>query len=416
MGPARRVRLWAAAAALVLAPRAARACQSALDCELNGVCEILEGKCKCKSGWEGPTCGTLSLGAATRLWPPAASGPAAALEANRSAYAWGFSHLAPSASDNYTSHGFVNVGCYLCAAGMVDGTLVAHVRAAAPQGPYELVGVALPINAFNPHAVRLTNGSVALAFRSHTRDPPTFAQCIGAEPRAPCAISASEFAKRGELSLALAPGPYGPWEVQPLRIEGWEHVHVSNPSLVELAQGAGALLAYRFDAEDCERVAVARATSVRGPFRHLANLSTCGEDPFLWQDRHDSSLHIIFHVEDERAYSEWPSLHAFSGDGGRSWGVSASPDRRGAYSTSVLYGKGEPGERFQRRERPELVLDLDGRPQWLLSAVMRSDTHQVASYCRWGYSFSLAQSVLPSAGQATSTAASEQLVSLEQLR
>jgi hypothetical protein len=141
-------------------------------------------------------------------------------------------------------------------------------------------------------------------------------------------------------------------------------------------------------------VAVARAASLRGPFRHLANLSTCGEDPFLWQDRRDSSLHMIFHVEDERAYGEWPSLHAFSSDGGLTWGVSASPDRRGAYSTSVLYGEGEPGERFQRRERPELILDLDGRPRWLLSAVMRSDTHQVASYCKWGYSFSLAQSVL----------------------
>ena len=35
------------------------ACNSDLDCELNGKC--ISGKCKCYPGWQGPTCGSLKL-------------------------------------------------------------------------------------------------------------------------------------------------------------------------------------------------------------------------------------------------------------------------------------------------------------------------------------------------------------------
>jgi len=356
------------------------------ECELNGLFDSRRGVCDCGPGWTGTTCGELELLEAPLfgVWPT----QAVQLEKPRPrSKSWGFSMVK---GDDGMFHGYVDTGCFDC--DNVDATgnnQIVHVCSESPTGPFRFEDVALPINAFNPHIIKLNSGKYALLFRrneqSHEWEP-----CFGDEgaPAHPVpTTNSTELAKEKGMNLALSRSPQGPWEIHPLEIHGMEGVHVSNPSMIQLKNGTF-LMAFRYNT-NMEHVGIAGAEKVQGPFRFLTTLDVPGEDPFLWQDISTEYFHIIFHVENARAYSEWPSLHAFSIDG-LDWHTSKS--RFGPYSTTVRWADGTKST-FSRRERPGIIFDESGNMEFLLTAVLVKHAKE-SSYCRNEFTFSVIQPIL----------------------
>ena len=151
-------------------------------------------------------------------------------------------------------------------------------------------------------------------------------------------------------------------------------------------------MAYRWNGNHTEHIGIAtsgESTSPVGPYYNIANITSLwGEDPFIWQN--DKAFHIIFHAapnDRAKGWEEWPSRHAWaSKDDLYHWNVSKSWDLfgNGAYSTNVTWTDGSTTT-FWRRERPEIMFDDDGRPQWLFTGVLeRGSTH---------YSYSAAQPI-----------------------
>ena len=100
-----------------------------------------------------------------------------------------------------------------------------------------------------------------------------------------------------------------------------------------------------------------------GPFTSTANLTKApgnDEDPFLWQQP-DKSLHILYHNGPH-------GLHAFSADG-EEW--HKSPTHAHAFELGLHVSDGTTFA-LARRERPELLFDEAGRPQWLYNG---ANTH-----------------------------------------
>jgi hypothetical protein len=79
-------------------------------------------------------------------------------------------------------------------------------------------------------------------------------------------------------------------------------------------------------------------------------------DPYLWQDQEDRSLHILYHNGPH-------GLHAFSDEQGLEW--HKSPTGSHAYGLALNLSDEGGTVELARRERPELLFDEAGRPQFL---------------------------------------------------
>eukprot|EP00035_Acanthoeca_spectabilis_P011468 m.202134 g.202134 ORF g.202134 m.202134 type:complete len:200 (-) comp15356_c0_seq6:160-759(-) len=157
------------------------------------------------------------------------------------------------------------------------------------------------------------------------------------------------------MYVAWADSFDGPWQARKVDITGMGNLHISNPSIAFLESGK-VMLAYRFN-RDGEQNGFALANSFLGPFRSTANLTKApgnDEDPFLWQEKADGSLHILYHNGPH-------GLHAFSSDG-ITW--FKSPTGSHAFELQLELDNGKSVE-LARRERPEILFGSDGAPQFL---------------------------------------------------
>ena len=84
---------------------------------------------------------------------------------------------------------------------------------------------------------------------------------------------------------------------------------------------------------------------------------------FLWQQKHDGSLHILYHNGPR-------GLHAFSVDG-IEW--RKSPTNSSAFTLNVNYSDGN-SVRLARRERPEILFDESGVPLFLYNGANTEDS------------------------------------------
>ena len=416
-------------------------CQTDFDCEYLGECDIISGKCQCWDEFQGPTCATMKLQPAVSrygVWP--LSKTQHNIRINTTAYSWGFSALAQKITKNsyegrikYKYHAYVNVGCYFCENGMVDGTVIAYVTSdKSPEGPYEFQHVILSQVAFNPHALQLASGTIAIFYRRKPSDGNAI--CLGGDEDDDVTTIKTEPVVADGMYVATADSPNATeseWTSTQILIKGLEGYHISNPSAIEIIGGDedtnnihnkpanSVLLALRVNTNIGERVALATGPTLTGPYEFLSWVPGLGEDPFLWQDNTTGVLHIYYHVEDQRARSYWPSLHAFSIDGGRIWNVSRSLDGKGAYPASFEYisSSSSPstgstnihgntgGSRRNvseisetrgnvelcRRERPDVLFHPEtGKPWYLFTGVQLAASTKLPQ-CKWAYSFSLAQ-------------------------
>ena len=377
-------------------------CTTSEDCELLGSC--INNGCVCRPGWKGPSCGTVdvlpvetnregssvvavdvlpvvtnregSSVVAGAIWPPHPD--------DNTTFSWGFTAVYDETSQLY--HAAVNVGC--CGLGKdgahwpaeptketcgvtVGGTYLAHVTSPYPDHGYTQSGVFVGPTAFNPHLIRAPNGTFILYFRVNDKD--NYEACSGGDPIQNSSslktyIPASDITHTdpsGEgpganMYVSSATSMAGPWTTTRVVITGMGDLHISNPSIALLADG-NVMLAYRFNPHGGEQNGFALATSYRGPFGSYSNLTKApgnDEDPYLWEQQDDGSLHILYH-------NGAHGLHAFSGDKGKTW--AKSPTKSHAFALEVEVGTGI--FTLSRRERPELLFANDGSPRFLINGV-----------------------------------------------
>lgn len=113
------------------------------------------------------------------------------------------------------------------------------------------------------------------------------------------------------------------------------------------------------------------------PHTASASVVHCAQDPHLWRDPRrqtaagQSVLHALFHNmqggwHGPEFNNTQVGAHAYSTDGGRSW-----VDTGVAFNLTVDYEDGT-STTFVQRERPHLILDRQGEPAYLVSAVTYS--------------------------------------------
>jgi len=171
---------------------------------------------------------------------------------------------------------------------------------------------------------------------------------------------------------STAPSLHGPWSrgrqlsihhpvdswTGPLGLYGR---YFSNPAPHFLKNGS-ILLAYRTDDHKfVERVSIAHADNVLGPYKDHTTAAPAvdafAEDPFLWQDDR-GHWHILMHNMNAIG------AHAFSRDG-NTWKTSDIEP----YDNVVQFTDGT-NVSMGRRERPQLLLDASGRPVYFSTGVV----------------------------------------------
>ena len=363
------------------------ACSTSLDCWLNGDC--LSSACSCDAAWWGPHCGTLAELPSHQLWPPPdpLPGPAPALLPS----SWGGTIVK---GDDGLYHGYFETMCRTFTWMHIEGTVTVHATAASLEGPYTFSDIALPQQSMTPHIVRDTDGAYLL-LHQRQYNVSGLPQCTGDygisssaqqqqqqqqqqqwQRQPPPPPQSRDVWPNGPPSIARSSSLYGPWEPMDFAIPLPQDYILPNPnpSLLPLA-GGGYRLAFttmprNFSNWGSERVVFAEAQDWRsGVFQPTfgngaPSAFSGGEDPFLWRD--DRGFHAVFH---RMGVPENPL--DFNGTGGLAvsltgseWVFAPSP----IYTVDVPWAASGGGAlHFTRRERPEFLLGVDGRVQYLLT-------------------------------------------------
>lgn len=247
-----------------------------------------------------------------------------------------------------------------------------------PEGPYTLAEVVLPVFSHGPSVRKLNDGSGYMMM--HLGCGRSFMKqiegCTAGEtpPQPPVSqcTSSGGCCNQFNVSVMTAPSLNNSWSHsrQVFLSSGSQNSSWYVPSGRQFSNPAphinpdGSLLcAYRADARGGgEHVSVAKASS---PFslytdgRAEAAVAThTGEDPFLWQDER-GHWHMLMHNMGGGVGS-----HAFSRDA-ETWTRSDVMP----YTRNVTFADGHTHSML-RRERPQLLLDTNGRPLYFSSGVV----------------------------------------------
>ena len=147
-----------AAVAAVLGAAMTSPCTDDEGCELNGICDVATGSCKCETAWGGETCSTLQLlpakhGAGYRNYTRTTT------ELQTSSWGGGAIFDEETALWNMYAAEIME-GC-----GMNDwwpNSRVIRLTSATPDGAYTRHSVVIPAFSHNPQVVRTPDGGVAI--------------------------------------------------------------------------------------------------------------------------------------------------------------------------------------------------------------------------------------------------------------
>lgn len=354
-------------------------------CSLNGV--LAGDTCVCAPGWTGPTCRTLNLAPA----PPLV--PSSQVYLNKSDNSWGFSALPGDGDGLY--HGFMTElegGCSLLEYGLASRIL--HLTATSAFGPWTVQGVALPAFAHNSQVVRDADGGWLIVHIGAT----TWCgmTCNGTHSHG----NASCTSVGKGTSIARAPSPYGPWDVQNFVLPNNE----TNPSAVVLPNGTIVLTARRWTAG----VPIYIADSWRGPFKlswapvvtiavngsttEAGNSTTSfDEDPYLYRGE-NGTWHMLTHRQPHGTNCpptggtddcRCAGGHMYAEDVFGPWFV----DEQLIYNCSLSVEGAAPVE-LHARQRPTLFWPSPGACPTLFTGASNDPVSQYYS------SFSMGQSVV----------------------
>eukprot|EP00929_Paragymnodinium_shiwhaense_P113412 TRINITY_DN81706_c0_g1_i1.p1 TRINITY_DN81706_c0_g1~~TRINITY_DN81706_c0_g1_i1.p1 ORF type:complete len:473 (-),score=95.39 TRINITY_DN81706_c0_g1_i1:434-1852(-) len=397
---------WWLGGGAVVGLQGALACQSALDCGLNGDCR--QGRCYCDSPWYGEQCDVLRF-RPTRLTQGYAMQP--------SLTTWGGSIF----FDGQKYHMFVVVMTNACSlAAWRRNSRVDHAVADTAEGPYVFKDTAINTWTHNPMLVQLKDGTFAIfhigdgsgiadggkvcdgrwasttallekvfvipTYKSnwneeaenqffdwsdrHGVNPAEWdIQALDKHDRAvegPDTIEADQFPLnivvtkrvRHGSSIHTAKSLDGPWEPLMQNTLGM----CNNPAPSVHSNGTIYILC---------RKTLKRAEHISGPWRDVSTVTFSGgvpgiyEDPFLYIDRR--GFHLIYHVYDksqrEDCRSSTVSAHLFSPDG-YEWYASATQPFGGKVAVEALGTM-----TLATRERPSFLFDKLGRMTHLITGV-----------------------------------------------
>ena len=392
-------------------PRAPPRCADELDCGLNGACDATTGACACEAPWTGPSCSVLDLAPVV---------PATGLHAfdqvtGVPTATWGGSVVGDD-EGGYLMFAAEMVGH--CGIGAWEtNSRVILAKAASAVGPYTFVREVFPAFAHEPTAGRGPNGEYVVWFTryEHLNSSAPCGACVdGTTPSYPCAPPTPgrpppfTAANPAQSYMSWAADPLGEWSAPVMVYNGTDGsdgaaptgdtnlapVIYPNGSLVGLWRGVYPAIPSVQQAAGMG-IYVVRATNWKDPatydFGHAAlrnsimRISTPAggvyrdeEDPHVWLDA-KGRLHAVVHLF-------LLGGHLASDDGGRSWrwygpvtypqgnstdeqnwARSTWPAEDGAKQCAPLAGdSGGAGAGttqlcFQRRERPHIIFDSDGR-------------------------------------------------------
>lgn len=364
-------------------PLAASACTSDEECNLNGICAA--GACACDAGWAGATCGLLDV-------LPLEVGASGMNELPRSS-SWGGS-VVFAAEDGLFHMFFSEILGHCPMANWQTNSACFHSTSASAIGPFanktQVIGAwchnAIIRQAWDEH------GAIYLLWHiGDGSEPGKVVNCT----EAPAAPSAERPAPTGDPArralggysnwISYSRSIWGPWtpfgeNVLPGGAPGSWDASVVNMAPFPLANGT-VLLGYRgADAQHVEKLGAAIAANWSGPYKSVTPaapiVNASGEDPALWLDKR-GNFHMLFH-----AFATMGG-HVFARALAGPWTLSdAAP-----YNATISWSNGTTIA-YAERERPELLLDADGTPLVLYSAVLLRGNGTA-----WGPSFTAAQKI-----------------------
>eukprot|EP00898_Chlorokybus_atmophyticus_P003725 jgi/Chlat1/4353/Chrsp29S04510 len=346
-------------------PKGGGECKDDWDCSLGGDCK--EGLCECHMTWTGPNCAILHL-----------------LPVDREQVGYRPHHRrcrnctwgANSVYYNGKHHLFVaEMASGKGLDGWIRDSQVIHAVADFANGPFTKVRLVHGPERHNPTLHRHPDGTYLLY---------SIAQ---ADESIVVAFASSPEDEFVDLPGTLLRGRHGRWDGT-----------VTNPGVWIHANGT-VFLYYRgtdqFTRAEYIGLAVCEG-GWNGTYRRVVDkplFSHQSEDPFVWRDS-NGNFHMLTNGMPGWLEPKWTAGgHAWSRDG-----VVWSELQLNAFNTTIQYTDGV-FETFLRRERPQVIFNSKGLPEWFYTGVMGA----AGSY-KEDYSFTLVQRVYT--GEAHLTAAS----------
>ena len=372
------------------------------DCALNGFCH--NGKCICDPGWTGARCNFLDL------LPPNRSEPHGYY--NGSMPTWGGDILyedgkyhAFITAKGYNEPPLDESDNYYC------NTAIVRLEGPSPIGPFHFAEVVLPVFHHETHAIRAPDGTVLIYMIVY--DGGKLPGLLSEE----CLDHVCRPFNYSHLVTAMAwsKSVYGPWQEKvlfdswPGQADRYSWLCQANCPSVVFAPNGSVIMAYR--ASQCEtplnqsentfeKIAIATALHWSGPYKVVSKEPVFGwnappdwdpdlvhpgqamknEDPFIW--RTHRGYHMLTHCQLMPSYSN-RGAYGFSRDA-LNWTL--LPDY--AWDRDMTWADGSVSY-FLRRQAPDLYLDKDGFPLYLLTPV--DELHKEG--CFWGRGWTLMQAV-----------------------
>lgn len=344
------------------------ACNTSMDCSLNGDC--VQGSCKCDSAWTGEKCGKLEI---LPMYLRS-----------------GYHNLSVGASWGGLPI-FVDGKWHLFVAQMVNncslrywGTNSEIIRAESefPGGPYSYAQSVVPVFAHNPTIRRTRDGTFLLYMIGNGQSAGEPVNCskdaeeLSNIPQKTDQENEKFTGPSRHIHIAYSRSVYGPWDILPVSFTNPNASKIfdcswSNPSPV-VFENDSVLMAFTggYCHEGVEAIGMAVATHWKGPYtiktlesifpKPILCLSHAQyEDPSLW--RSSRGFHLLLHGMCPTGM--FNSKYAYSVDGLR-WNVSPTDP----YTYIVEYEDGS--ERiFIRCERPQLLFNNDSKAVYLFNGV-----------------------------------------------
>ena len=335
-------------------------CETSVDCSLNGECVNL--KCICDRGWKGKSCNKLNLDLFDYNHG----------YRNTTESSWGGNSI----FEDGKWHLFVAQMKYSCPlANWGTNSEIIRAESDNPEGPYHYVETILPAFAHNPTIRKTNSNEFVIYYIGGTTTP---VDCRNQSFDYLFKKYNSKYNENTGIFMAYSKSIYGPWETFPLEINN-THQSILNCSYTNptaLFEKNSSKVYFSYQAGSCgssiwySNLGVAVADSWRGPYSIvtfspiLPKPFIClgdeqYEDPFLYKNKR--GFHLIIHGMCPSGF--WNSAHAYSLDG-INWKLSDSMP----YNYFIHYKQGG-FNLFFRMERPQLIIDDEGNPLYLINGV-----------------------------------------------
>eukprot|EP01120_Amphizonella_sp_Union-15-10_P006288 TRINITY_DN1990_c0_g1_i2.p1 TRINITY_DN1990_c0_g1~~TRINITY_DN1990_c0_g1_i2.p1 ORF type:complete len:283 (+),score=49.98 TRINITY_DN1990_c0_g1_i2:494-1342(+) len=257
-------------------------------------------------------------------------------------------------------------------------SVIRHATSPVPQGPYEPAEIIETYFAHNPTIIRAPDGTY-LVYHIGCGDGRSNPITTCTNGTTPNSLKVSPLAEcgGGSSSVLASKSLDGPWvkyDVLAPVNSGRFPFSTDNPSPYIFPDGRTLVMfrswyGHGVPGVNQTLIGIASADSWKGPYTLPTEpiIPNNNEDPFFW--RSEKGYHALFHGMYPYDQSKYAGRHAYSPDA-VTWYF--SPES--AYTSVIHYQDGRTIT-FARRERPHLLFNDLGQPQFLLTGVQETWSH-----------------------------------------